>query len=125
MISYRANIVITDNHRMFAEGLRTMLMIRKRMGNPRIAVTAQQALEMIKSEKCDLLITETDIAGKSGLELAKVVKKQYPDVKILIVTPNEEMSMIQDIIIAKADGYILKNSAPEKFFDAIDRILEK
>lgn len=102
-----------------------MLMIRKRMGNPRIAVTAQQALEMIKSEKCDLLITETDIAGKSGLELAKVVKKQYPDVKILIVTPNEEMSMIQDIIIAKADGYILKNSAPEKFFDAIDRILEK
>ena len=125
MISYRANIVITDNHRMFAEGLRAMLMIRKRMGNPRIAETAQQALEMIKSEKCDLLITEADIPGISGLELAKMVKKQYPDVKILVVTPDEDMSIIQDIITAKADGYILKTSAPEKFFDAVERILEK
>lgn len=121
----RVNILITDDHRMFAEGLRTMLMIRKKLGNPRIADSAEQALEMIKEEKCDLLITEVSMPSISGLDLAKMVKKEYPDVKILMVTPEEDINIIHDIITAKADGYILKTSAPEKFFDAVERILDK
>lgn len=117
-------ILITDDHRMFAEGLKAMLMTRRNLTAPHIADSGYQALEMLNNEHFDLLITDINMPEMSGIELTREVKSRFPSVKILVITMHDDQEIVNEILMSEADGYILKNSGRDEFFKAIDSILE-
>ncbi|MFW5725811.1 MAG: response regulator, partial [Bacteroidota bacterium] len=123
MTTEAAKILITDDHRMFAEGLRAMLMIRKKLGEPDIAESAEEALGMLARQEYNLLITDINMPGISGIELTRQVKQEHPGVKVLVITMHDDHEIINEILNAEAEGYILKNSSPDDFFKAIEKIL--
>ena len=55
----------------------------------------------------------------NGIEGLKIIRKQFPQMKVLMQTVFEEEEKIFDAICAGADGYILKKTAPDKLLDAI------
>ncbi len=124
MIKERARILIADEHRLYAEGLRVMLMIKKSLGQPQIVVSGGQVLELLEIEPFDLLVVNIDMSDMSGLLLSRKIKERFPDVKVLIITMESDESTIFKIANSKADGYILKDSNPEDFFMAIESLLK-
>jgi two-component system, NarL family, nitrate/nitrite response regulator NarL len=74
----KVRILITDDHRMFSEGLKAMLMSKKNLSVPQLAESGEQALEMLEIDKFDLLITDINMPGISGIELTRLVKRKYP-----------------------------------------------
>jgi DNA-binding NarL/FixJ family response regulator len=120
----RARILITDGNRMFADGLRTMLMIRKKLGVPVVSVSAEETLIQLRDHEFDLLITDIKLPGISGVELTQKVKALYPDMKVLVLSMHEDHDVTESFFRLKPDGYLLKTSDPDDFFRAIDYLLE-
>ena len=80
-------------------------------------------LENITLGKPDLVIMDIDMPGKNGIAAVREIKEVYPEITIIMYTQFEDDERLFNSICAGADGYILKKTSPEKFFDAIKDVL--
>jgi DNA-binding NarL/FixJ family response regulator len=117
-------IVIADDHRMFIDGIQALLRKEKRYVFVRTALNGQEAFDFIAENEADLLITDISMPGMSGTELAKKVKQQCPQVKVLVVTMYNDPAIVNEILMSEAEGYILKNTGKEELVNAISRIID-
>lgn len=123
MIESTFKILIADDHKLFSEGLASMVKQIKGTELTGIASNGQEALDLIILNPIDLLITDLHMPGMDGLELIRNVKQKYPNIKILVISMHNEPSVIEEVFDANAEGYILKDATREEFLKAIDRIL--
>ena len=71
----------------------------------------------------DLVIMDIDMPGKDGIAGVKEIKEIRPETAVIMYTQFEDDERLFKSICAGADGYILKKTSPEKFFDAIREVL--
>lgn len=81
-------------------------------------------VKRIKSASPDVIVMDIEMPGISGIEGVKLVKENFPEMKILMETIFEDDAKIFDSICAGAEGYILKNTAPVEILSAIKEIYE-
>jgi DNA-binding NarL/FixJ family response regulator len=118
------NILLADDHRLFAEGL--VYIINKQFPTATITMTGsgEEAWQKITTgDHFDLLITDLSMPGMNGIELTSNVKKNFPSIKVLVLTMHNEREMIQSILRAEAEGYVLKNSTAKDIVAAIVDIM--
>ncbi|MCP9763584.1 response regulator transcription factor [Lacihabitans soyangensis] len=80
---------------------------------------AKEILENTRRDKPEVILMDIQMPGISGIEAVQLVKKQYPQVQICMQTVFEENEKIFAAICSGASGYILKDSSPEKYINAI------
>ena len=85
----------------------------------------EQALEQLGRTQVDLLITDINMRGMNGIELAKQARSLYPDIRILIISGYGEFEYAQGAIQAGVDGYILKPVNVNKMISLLQTIKEK
>lgn len=117
-------IVIADDHQMFIDGVRSLLKKETRLNFVHEALNAEDALSYIRKNEVDLLITDISMPGMTGTELTKILKKELPDIKILVLTMFNDPAIINDILQSEAEGYILKNTGKQELLSAINRIMD-
>ena len=115
-------ILIADGHQMFIDGVKSLLRREKRMHFVGEVNDGEDALDFLKKNEIDLLISDISMPKLSGVELVKAVKDQWPSLKILVISMHAEKEIIAEIMLAEAEGYILKNAAKEELIHAIDEI---
>jgi len=71
----------------------------------------------------DLVIMDIDMPGKDGIKGVEEIKEVRPETAVIMYTQFEDDERLFKSICAGADGYILKKTSPEKFFDAIKEVL--
>ena len=86
--NHKTNILIVDDHQLVIDGLKSMLANEKSYIIKGEALNGQQALEMIVSKPNDyqLIVTDITMPLMSGIELCKIVKEQFPHIKVLILS---------------------------------------
>lgn len=123
MKNEKITIAIVDDHRLVIDGLRSLLK-----GHPYFAVkiecTKPEEMESILSENpVDILLTDVMMPVMNGAELAKIIKKRFPKIKILALSMSGEAAlvnrMIEDSDIA---GYVLKNISKTELITALEKI---
>jgi len=118
-------IVIVDDHQMFLDGIKSLLKKEKKIHFVYESLNAEDALEFIrKNNNIDILITDISMPGMSGTELTKIIKHQFPHIKVLVLTMFNNPAIINDILQAEAEGYILKNTGKQELLAAIDKIMD-
>jgi DNA-binding NarL/FixJ family response regulator len=115
-------ILIVDDHQMFLDGLKTLLVKEKNLNVVGEANTGREALELLAKIHVDLVITDINMPVMSGTELTKQIKKDYPNIKVLVLTMYNDREIIHEIVMTEAEGYILKNSNKKELLNAINRI---
>lgn len=75
----------------------------------------QEALDALRDEEFSLVITDAQMEGMDGLELARRVRANYPDIAILMMTAHESQYPMSAALRAGADGYISKPFSLRKF----------
>ena len=95
------DILIVDDHQMFIYGIKLLLKKTERINHIYEAVNGKAALEMIKEQKFDLIITDVNMPEMSGLELTRIIKSDYPDIKIMVLSMYNDRGIVREIMIQK------------------------
>lgn len=117
-------ILIADDHAMFIDGIKSLLRKEENIQVVAEAADGAEALEILVNGGIDILITDISMPNMSGTELAKKVKEEYPEVKVLVLTMYNDREIINEILLSEAEGYILKNTGKQELLKAITRISE-
>jgi two-component system, NtrC family, response regulator PilR len=72
------------------------------------AVDGDEALQKLKETRCDVVISDVRMAGISGFDLLKHVKRDYPDTAFIVMTGFSDSYNIKDALLQGADEYITK-----------------
>ncbi len=120
----QARIFLVDDHRIVRLGFRTVL---EELGHFEVAGEAgsgEEALEGISRATPDLAVVDIAMRGMDGIELTRALKREHPNVHVLIVSMHDDTYYVERALEAGADGYLLKDNADALMVDAVERILE-
>jgi DNA-binding NarL/FixJ family response regulator len=115
-------ILLAEDHILFRE------LIKKSLGEiPNIEVVGEvsdglQLLQSIKILKPHMIILDIGMPVMSGIEAARAIKKDYPEIKILLLTMYNSKDHLKHALEAKVDGYLLKENAFKDLITAIEMI---
>jgi two-component system invasion response regulator UvrY len=116
-------ILIVDDHAILRHGLRSMLSDEFHGAAFGEASDAHQALEQLRKKAWDVALLDITLPGKSGLELLKELKIEWPKLPVLILSGQPEDQFAVRVLKAGAGGYLTKESAPEELAKAIKKIV--
>lgn len=91
----------------------------------RTAYNAATVLKLIAQHSCDILISDIQMPGKSGLELAKEVREIVPDVNILFLTGFNNFAYAYEAFRQNAVHYLLKTEGDEAILQAVRETVDK
>jgi two-component system NtrC family response regulator len=89
------------------------------------AADVPEALELLESEPRDLIITDLNLPGASGLELLKQVRLEYPETTVVVVTAYGTIETAVEAMKAGAYDYITKPVHPDELRALVNRVLER
>ncbi len=121
------NIIIVDDHKMFLDGLISLLTSKKEYSilfTAKNGVQVSKYIEINPNEKIDLIISDISMPEMDGITLNKIVKQHSNRIKTLMVSMHNNPDTIDTLISDNVDGYIPKNAEKEELFRAIQTILE-
>jgi two-component system response regulator NreC len=115
----KIRLVIADDHAVLRAGLKLLLNSESDMEVLGEASNGLAAVQMCDILKPDILLLDISMPGLSGQAVAKIVKKQHPEIKILVVSMHEDESYLREMLQAGVDGYIPKKAADVELLAAI------
>ncbi|NMR33425.1 response regulator transcription factor [Chryseobacterium aquaticum] len=113
-------IAVIDDHLIFLKGLVMLLEQDENLEVLYALNNHADLLNNIKTQTPDLLITDISMPEINGVELCKIIRKQYPEIKILVISSYSNTISSTDI-----DGYLLKDTDPETLIESIKKIVSK
>lgn len=122
MESEKQKILIVDDHQMFIDGIKSLLRNQYIFNITAEALDGKSALEILSNQDIDIVITDINMPLMSGIELTKKIKIKYPNIKVIIVSMHNDRATISEIMMAEAEGYILKNTGKKELFEALNKV---
>ncbi len=115
-------IMIADDHPIVRSGLRQILE-----ENPDMKVVAEHsngadALQWLRSNKCDVVLLDISMPGKSGIDVLKQIQEEKPKLPVLMISIYPEDQYAVRLIKAGAAGFLTKESAPEVVVEAVRHV---
>ncbi len=118
------NILLADDHKIFAEGLAAVLRIKFPHAVFEIVHSGEDAWARVESSQhFQLVITDISMPGITGLELATRIKQQHPTIKVLILSMHNDRQMVAAALATEAEGFVLKTSSAQEIANAINDLL--
>jgi two-component system invasion response regulator UvrY len=116
-------ILIVDDHAMVRRGLMALLSDEFRGAAFGEAADGLQAVQQLLKQEWDVALLDITLPGKSGLDLLKDVKAEFPRLPVLVLSGHKEDQFAVRVLKAGAGGYMTKDSAPEELAKAVRRVL--
>jgi two-component system invasion response regulator UvrY len=115
-------IVVADDHAVVRKGLRQIISEAEDLSFAGEAASADELLTLLRSRPFDLVILDLSLGTRSGIEVLKHIKSEFPRLPVLMLSVHAEDLFAVRALRAGASGYIQKEVAPEELVVAIHRI---
>ena len=115
-------VFIADDHAIVREGLKQILA---EMPDIIVAGEAENGLDAIKlfrKAKCSVMLLDISMPDRSGIDVLKQVKKENPEIAVLMLSMHREDQYAIRSLKAGAAGYLTKQSAPRELVTAIRQV---
>ncbi len=116
------SVFIIDDHPLAINGLKNMLETTDDIIVSRTYTTGTHLLEGLKTQRPDVLLLDLLLQDYKGKDLATLIHKHYPSVKILVITSLDAPTHIKSLMRIGCSGYILKNTDVKQLVDAIKEV---
>ncbi len=115
-------VVIADDHAIVREGLKQILAESPDMIVAGEAENGVDAIKLFRKSKCHVMLLDISMPDRSGIEVLKQVKKEHPEIAVLMLSMHREDQYAIRSLKAGAAGYLTKQSAPRELVTAIRQV---
>jgi two-component system response regulator DesR len=115
-------VLLAEDQAMVRGALAALLRLESDIDVVACVGDGVQALSAVESLKPDLLLTDIEMPGLTGLELAQRVRDQGHNCKVVILTTFARPGYLRRALDAGACGYLLKDAPAERLADALRRV---
>jgi DNA-binding NarL/FixJ family response regulator len=112
-------ILIVDDQALFREGLNTILSVHEEFKVVGEAANGEEALRLAVQLQPHVILMDLRMPIMDGVRATQLISSQAPDCKVIVLTTFDDDESIFDGLRAGAVGYLLKDVASEKLFEAI------
>ena len=116
-------ILVADDHPLFRSGLKQVLAQEPDLVVAGEAEDSEQVLQRVAQEKWDIVILDITMPPRSGLDVLREIRRNHPDLPVLVLSMHGEDQFAVRAIKAGASGYISKVNAPTEVVRAIRKVL--
>ncbi|MGO9931239.1 MAG: response regulator [Steroidobacteraceae bacterium] len=113
----RVRVLLADDHRILAEGLKSLLVAEFELVG--VVEDGREMVDAAKTLRPDVIIADITMPHLNGIEALEEVKKFDPSVRVIFLTMHREVAYARRALEAGAVGYVLKHSAPEELVLAV------
>jgi DNA-binding NarL/FixJ family response regulator len=112
-------VAIIEDRREIREGLAMLINATDGYKCPATYRSMEEAIGKIKHNLPDVVLSDIGLPGMDGIEGIKILKEQFPDLTILMLTVYDDNERIFDALCAGACGYLLKKTPPAKLIESL------
>jgi DNA-binding NarL/FixJ family response regulator len=112
-------ILVADDHGTVRQGLKLLIDSQPDMRVVGEAADGDAVVQQAEALKPDIIVMDISMPGMNGLMATREVKREQPAVVIVALTRHEDDTYLEELLRAGASGYVLKQSAPQEFLQAI------
>lgn len=118
----RIRVLVVDDQTLFREALAEALKLEEDLEVVGVAATGKEALELARKLHPDVVLMDLKMPEMDGITATQLLKTELPEVKVLMVTLFGDEEYLQRAIMARADGYILKDVRRDQMVEAIRQV---
>lgn len=120
----KINIVLVDDHQMLRDGLRNLIEQRADFQILGEASDGREAIKLCTKLQPDVVITDVAMPSLNGIESAKQILKENPNIKIIGLSMHANRKFVQAMFKAGGYGYLLKDGDVNELITAITTVME-
>src|SRR3990172_1563035 len=110
-------ILIADDHAIVRSGLRVLLESMPDMEVVGEAGTGEETIHQVASLRPGILLLDIAMPGLNGLEAARQIREQAPQVRIIVLTMYDDEAYLRQFLEVGVAGYVLKRAADTELID--------
>jgi DNA-binding NarL/FixJ family response regulator len=115
-------ILLADDHKLLAEGLQGLLSPEFKVAE--IVEDGRMLLAANLRLKPDVVITDISMPNLNGIEAIRELKRNTPDVRVIVLTMHSDVDYVTEAFEAGANGYVLKSAAVSELADTIRAVMK-
>lgn len=123
----KVSIAVVDDHKLFRSGL--INLIHSLDLDVTVSIEANNGKELLdlldRAELPDIVLLDSNMPILNGYETASLLRKEYPELKILVITMNNDEQSLIKMLKLGVQGYIGKDVEPEELKQALQEIIQK
>jgi len=119
-----ARLLIVDDHEIFRRGLRALLEPSSEWQICGEAVDGLDAVEQCKSLKPDIVVLDVSMPRLNGLEAARLIRRENPESKIVIITQHDSPQIRSAALDAGARAFVTKSAVGSELVSALRNLIQ-
>lgn len=120
----RIKILIADDHPLVRESIRNILARHPDFEVVGEAENGEEALKKTEDLLPDVLLIDISMPKLSGIEAARIVRREFPSTRVLVLTGYDNEEYVYQIVKSGAGGYVLKDATKEELARAICAVMK-
>jgi two-component system response regulator DegU len=116
-------ILVVDDHPLFRKGVAMLVDTFSITEKVFEASNGQEAIDLLRQQAVDIVLLDLDMPVMTGKEAAKVIVNDFPEVSIIMVSMNDSLEIISEMIEIGVHSYLVKGSSPEELEKAINYVV--
>lgn len=124
IVDNKINVIIADDHAILRAGLRQILTETEDIAVIGEAQNAAEAIQLSRNPNAHVLLLDISLPDRSGIEALKYIKKENPQIAVLMLSMHREDQYAVRALKGGASGYLCKQSASSELVNAIHTVVK-
>jgi DNA-binding NarL/FixJ family response regulator len=116
------NVLVADDQELIRQSLQIVLNTKEDMNVTDTVSNGQEVIQSVRKQKPDVILMDIRMPKMDGVQCTKIIKENYPDIKIIILTTFDDDEFVFNALKNGASGYLLKGVSMDELEDAIKTV---
>src|SRR5678816_729185 len=118
------NLLVVDDHQLITDGISKILETEKMINAIHTANNGREAVDIVLTKDIDCVIMDINMPVLNGLEATKLIKRQKPSVKVIVVSMLSDAAIVSKLMKAGADAFINKDTGKIELLKAMHKAMQ-